>query len=74
MVQWLALSPHSKRVLGSNPLANWGPSVWSLPVLLVPPWVPPASSHSPKTCKLIGDSKLGVNVSVSGCLSYMSAL
>ncbi len=31
----------------------------------------PASSHSPKTCRLIGDSKLpvGVNVSVSGCLS-----
>jgi len=31
----------------------------------------PASSHSPKTCRLIGDSKLsvGVNVSVTGCLS-----
>ncbi|KAL7383383.1 hypothetical protein ABVT39_009534 [Epinephelus coioides] len=31
----------------------------------------PASSHSPKTCRLIGDSKLsvGVNVSVNGCLS-----
>ncbi len=31
----------------------------------------PASSHNPKTCRLIGDSKLpvGVNVSVSGCLS-----
>ncbi len=31
----------------------------------------PASSHNPKTCRLTGDSKLpvGVNVSVSGCLS-----
>ncbi len=35
----------------------------------------PASSHNPKTCRLIGDSKLpvGVNVSVSACLSlYVS--
>ncbi len=31
----------------------------------------PAPSHSPKTCTLIGDSKVpvGVNVSVNGCLS-----
>ena len=31
----------------------------------------PASSHNPKTCRLIGDSKLpvGVTVSVNGCLS-----
>lgn len=31
----------------------------------------PASSHSPKTCRLISNSKLaiGVNVSVNGCLS-----
>ncbi len=37
--------------------------------------VTPASSHSPKTCRLTGDSKLpvGVNVSVKGCLSlYVS--
>ncbi len=35
----------------------------------------PASSHNPKTCRLIGDFKLplGVNVSASGCLSlYVS--
>ncbi len=37
VVQWLAL-PHSKKVLGSNPPAEWGPSVWSLH-LLVPAWV-----------------------------------
>ncbi len=39
VVQWLALFPHSKRVLGLNPPADWGPSVWNLHVLLVPAWV-----------------------------------
>ncbi len=50
--------------------ADWGPSVWSLHVLCV------YSSYfgfqsNPKTCRLIGDSKLAVvvNVSVSGCQS-----
>jgi len=37
MVWWLALSPHSKRVPGSNPC--WGLSVWSLHVLPVHAWV-----------------------------------
>ena len=34
----------------------------------------PASSHHPKTCMLIGDSKLslGVNVCMHGCLSRLS--
>ncbi len=36
VVQWLALSPHSKRVLGLHPPADWGPSVWCLHALLVP--------------------------------------
>src|SRR4029434_9039011 len=42
VAQWLALSPHSKKALGSHP----GPSrsfqvlsVWSLHVLPVPAWV-----------------------------------
>ncbi len=66
VVQWLVLSRHSKKVLGSNPPANCGVCMFSLCLHGTP-----ASSHSPKTCRLIGDSKLpiGVNVSVSGCLS-----
>ncbi len=32
-----------------------------------------ASSHCPKTCRLIGESKLpaGVNVSLNGCLFFL---
>ncbi len=63
--------PHSKRVLGSNPPASWGPSVWSSPHACVGflrvLWLPPTVQR----VRLIGDSKLpvGVNVSVGGCLS-----
>ncbi len=52
--------------------------VWSFNVLPVSSWALCRYSgflHSPKTCRLIGDSKLpvGVNVSVNGCLSlYVS--
>ncbi len=78
MMQWLALLPHSKRVLSLNPPANWGPSVWSLHVLLMPTWVfsgysgfLPQSKHM--QVRLIGDSKLPIGVSVSGCPSlYVS--
>ena len=68
MVQWLALSPHSKKVLRLNP--GQDVSLRSLQVL------------SQQTChigfrliRLIVHSKLtvGVNVSVDGCLSlYVS--
>ncbi len=58
VVQWWALSRHSKRVLGLNPPADWSPSVWSLHVLLVSASVfwfspgTPTSSHNLKTCRL----------------------
>jgi len=73
VVWWLALSPHSKRVAGSIPGVGalpCGVCMFSLCQRGFPPGAP-ASSHSPKTCRLIGDSKLsvGVNVSVNGCLS-----
>ena len=62
VVWWLAPSPHSKRVPGSNP--SWGLSVWSLHVL--------ESTEEPKNMhvRLIGDSKMsqGVSVSMDGCL------
>lgn len=57
MVQWLALSPHSKKVLGSNP--GQGISVQGLLVLSV--WVFPGYSgfltHSKNTQKL-GEKKI----------------
>ena len=62
VVHCLALSPHSRKVLGLNP--GQGISARSLHVLFVSAWV---SSHIPKTCRvgrLIGDSKLLVGVSV----------
>ena len=77
VVWWLALSPHSKRVAGSIP----GVGALLCGVCMFSPcqrgFSPgtPASSHSPKTCRLgtrlIDNSKLsvGVNVSVNGCLS-----
>ncbi len=48
-------------------VCGWGPSVWSLHVLPVPAFSPGtlASSHSPKTCRFIGNSKLPVGVSLS---------
>ena len=73
VVWWLAPSPHSKRVAGSIPGVGallCGVCMFSPCQRGFPPGAP-ASSHSPKTCRLIGDSKLpvGVNVSVNGCLS-----
>ncbi len=66
----------AKGFWGTNPLASWGPSVWSLHVLLVPAWVfSMYSGFLPQSkdmqVRLIGNYKLpvGVNVSVSGCLS-----
>ncbi|XP_060763405.1 protein phosphatase 1F isoform X2 [Neoarius graeffei] len=53
--EWLALSPHSKKVLGSSPVAGEGLSVRSLHVLPVSAWVSSGCSgfpHSPKTCRL----------------------
>ena len=84
MAEWLALSPHSEKVLGSSP--GFGTGAFLCGVCMFSPcsrgFPPgtPVSSHSPKTCtegiRLIGDSKLalGVNVSVSGCLSLCVAL
>ena len=80
-MQWLALLPHSKKVLGLN--LSQDVSVWSLHVLPVSAWV--YSMYSgflphPKNMlsgdRLIGDSKLpvGVNVSVDGCLSVYVSL
>ena len=73
VVQWLALSPHSKRVPGLSQGGGaflCGVCMFSSCQRGFSPGAP-ASSHSPKTCRLIGDSKLsvGVNVSVNGCLS-----
>ena len=73
MVQWLALSPHSKKVQGSNPSQDV--SVWSLHAFPVSAWFYsgflPQSKNIEAGGKLIGDSKLpeGVNVSVGGCSS-----
>ena len=69
MVQWLALSPHSKKVLGPSQDV----SVWSLHVLPVSVWVYSGySSFLPQRRgggRLIGYSKLPVGVSVNGCSS-----
>jgi len=55
---------------GSWFLPGWGVCMFSPCQCGFSPGAP-ASSHSPKTCRLIGDSKLSisVNVSVNGCLS-----
>lgn len=37
-VQLLAVVPQSKRVPGSNPVSGWGPSVWSLYILIMSEW------------------------------------
>ncbi len=74
MVQWLALLPHSKKILGLNPPPDWGLSVWSLHVLVVPACV--FSQHSGfltqskgMQVRLTGDFKLPVGVNVSVRLS-----
>lgn len=74
LVQWLALSLHSKKVLGFL----CGVCIFSLCLRGFSTGTV-TSSHSSKTCKLglryIGPSKstLAVNVSVDGCLSvYVS--
>ncbi len=76
--QWLALLPHSKRVLGSKP--GWGRTSLCGVCMFSPclrgfPLGTPASFHSPTTCRLICGSKLpvGVSMSVNGWLSlYVS--
>ena len=76
MVQWLALSPHSEKALGS--IGSQGTSVWGLYVLLVSVWVLsrysgflPQSKNMQTRVRLFVHSKLpvGVNVIVDGCLS-----
>ena len=48
VAQWLALSPHSKKALGSHPSRSFQVlSVWSLHVLPVPAWVYSGYSGSP---------------------------
>ena len=63
MVQWLALLPHSKPFMCGVFMFSQCLCGFSLGS--------PASSHSPKTCRLgfglIGDSKLIIGV--NGCLS-----
>jgi len=68
VVCWLAPSPHSKMVPGSNP--GWGLSVWSLYVLSGYSGFLPPSKNMPVW--LIGDSKLSLGVSVHGCESRLS--
>lgn len=70
----LVLSPHSKNILGSNLLDNWGLSVWRLHVPPVPMWVfygcslfPSAQKHA-NTVRLTSLCKLPFGVSVDGCL------
>ena len=51
VAQWLALSPHSKKALGSNPGRSRSSqvlSVWSLHVLPVPAWVYSGFPHHHK--------------------------
>ena len=62
MVQWLALSPHSKKVLGSNLglVFLWGVCMFSL-CLCGLCLGTLASSHIPKTCKL-GDRVIGHSI------------
>merc|ERR1712035_207562 len=73
VVLWLALSPHSKRVSGSILGAGallCGVCMFSQCQRGFSPGTP-ASSHSPKTCRLgtrlIDNSKLSIGV--NGCLS-----
>ena len=60
--QWLALSPHSKRVMGLNPPAGWGLSVFLN--------LHGYSGFLPQM-QVTDDSGLpiGVKMSVNGCLS-----
>lgn len=59
-VCWLALSPHSKKVLTGFSPGLCGPSLGT-----------PAASHSPGTWMLAGNSKVvvGENVSLNACVS-----
>lgn len=70
-MQWLALLPNSKKILGLNPLSDWAFSVWRLHVLFRYTGFPPQSKHTVSGIKLpvIGDSKLGewLAVSVLAC-------
>ena len=60
------MSPHSWTVLGFKPAGRF----FCVDVLSLCGFPLGASSHSPETRRLIGDSKLpvGVNVSMNGCL------
>ena len=77
MVRQLALLPHSKKVLSSNPpMADWGQGLFvlSLHVLLTSAWVLSGFTGFLPRSKdmhdgLIGNFKLPVGVNVSGCLS-----
>ena len=81
-MQWLALSPHSKKVLGS--ILGQDVSVWNLHVLPVSVWVLSGysdflsqSEYMQAGVRQICHSKLpkGVNVSLDGCLSlYVSSV
>ncbi len=55
---------------GSNPRADWGPSVWSLPACLrgFSPGTLASSGFLPQS-RDMQVRLIGVNVSVSGCLS-----
>ena len=62
VVQRLALLPHSQKVLGWNPTASFCVCVGFSPGTL-------ASSPSPETRRLFGDSKLPIGVTGNGCVS-----
>lgn len=67
MVQWLTLLPHSSKVPCSHGAFLCAVCRFSLCLR----GFSPASSHSPKICRLTGDSNfpVGVNMSTTGCLS-----
>lgn len=76
MAQWLAVSPHSKKVVGEIP--TLGLSVWSFLVLPVPAWVLSGycgclPQSEDMQIRLTGNSKLplGAKASVAGNLSRM---
>lgn len=63
VVQWLALSPHSMKALGLNPLASWEVCLLlSLLIFVLPP--------TDMFLSLTDDSKSAVGV--NGCLSMLA--
>lgn len=70
-MQCLGLMPHTKKVSDLNPPTGWYFSVCSLPVPLALSRYTVDSFHSPKILvRSIGDSRLGGNMSMTGCLSW----